>query len=144
MSAAVQVSVVVPFRNAANMLAALLRGLASQRATTLGELEFVFVDNASDDNGAALIGAHGLPGATVVREQKRGVSAARNRGLATARGQVVAIVDADCIPSRQWLRELGAPCDDPTTHVVAASLASYPPRTGAQRFSARYGMNDGR
>jgi cellulose synthase/poly-beta-1,6-N-acetylglucosamine synthase-like glycosyltransferase len=144
MSDAPRISVVVPFRNAAATLDGLLRGLASQRATTLGDAEFVFVNNASEDDGADLIAAFALPGATILREEKRGVSAARNRGVAVARGEVIAIVDSDCIPSRQWLRELVAPFVDADTHLVAGSLASYPPQTGAQRFAARYGMNDGR
>jgi glycosyltransferase involved in cell wall biosynthesis len=138
------VTVVVPFRNAEELLPALLRGLASQRPASLGEAEFVFVDNASTDGGAQLIRDFGLANSSVVLEQTRGVSAARNRGLATARGDVIAIVDSDCIPSRQWLRELVEPFADAATHICAGSLASYPPRTGAQRFAARYGMNDGR
>jgi hypothetical protein len=43
---------------------------------------------------------------------------------------------------RQWLRELVGPFVDPAVMLTAGGLASYPPRTGAQRFAARYGLND--
>ena len=53
------------------------------------------------------------------------------------------MIDADCVPARQWLRELVSPfTSDPTLIIAAGGLASYPPRTAAQRFAARYGLNE--
>ena len=138
------VTVIVPFRDAERTIGGLLSGLASQQPPTLGGVEFVFVDNGSTDAGPGLVEAAALPASRIVAEGKRGVSAVRNRGLAVARGEVVVCVDSDCIPSRRWLRELVAPFIDPSVHLVAGSLASFPPRTGAQRFAARYGLNDAR
>ena len=143
MSQSPAVTVIVPFRDAERTIGGLLSGLASQQATTLGGVEFVFVDNGSTDAGPSLVDAAALPASRIVAEEKRGVSAVRNRGLAVARGGVVVCIDSDCIPSRRWLRELVAPFSDPSVHLAAGSLASFPPQTGAQRFAARHGMNDG-
>ena len=52
------------------------------------------------------------------------------------------MIDADCVPTRPWLRELVAPFDDPDVVIVGGGLASFPPRTAAQRFAANYGLND--
>ena len=48
-----------------------------------------------------------LPGARVVRETRPGISAARNRGLAEATGEIVAFTDDDVEVDRRWLRALG-------------------------------------
>jgi GT2 family glycosyltransferase len=131
----------VPFRNAESTIGALLRALASLRHPP-GGVEFIFVDNGSTDAGPDLVRAADLQQSRLVFEPERGVSAARNRGLANAHAEVVAIVDSDCIPSRTWLTELIAPFDEASTHLAAGSLASFAPTTGAQRFAARYGLND--
>jgi len=136
------VTVVVPFLNGEPTIGALTRGLATQLPHALGATEFVFVDNGSTDGGRAIVEASGLPDARVVDQPVPGVSAARNGGLRVARGQVMAVIDADCVPTRQWLRELVEPFRDASVLLAAGGLASYPPRTGAQRFAALYGLND--
>jgi glycosyltransferase involved in cell wall biosynthesis len=108
----------------------------------MGATEHVFVDNGSTDGGRAIAEASGLPNARVVEQSIPGVSAARNRGLEVARGEIMAVIDSDCVPTRQWLRELVEPFADPGVLLAAGGLASYPPRTGAQRFAALYGLND--
>jgi glycosyltransferase involved in cell wall biosynthesis len=136
------VSVVVPVYNGVPTLPALLTALRGLQMTDLAEVEFLFIDNNSTDGSGPLIEQFGLANSRVVFEPERGVSAARNRGLASAQFEVIAMVDADCVPTRQWLRELIAPFADPGVVIVAGGLASYPPKTAAQRFAARYGLND--
>jgi glycosyltransferase involved in cell wall biosynthesis len=141
-SGSIQASVVVPVYNAAATLPQLLAALRGQNLAGLSEIEFLFVDNNSTDGSATLIADAGLIGARVLEEAVQGVSAARNRALAEARGDVIAAIDADCVPTRQWLRELVEPFADRELVIAAGGLASYPPQTAAQRFAARYGMNE--
>jgi GT2 family glycosyltransferase len=63
--------------------------------------EVIVVDNRRE--GAPVE----LPGARVVREPRPGISAARNRGLAEADGEIVAFTDDDVEVDRGWLRALG-------------------------------------
>ncbi len=142
MSTEPRVTVVVPFLNAQPTIGALIHGLASQVPNSLGKTEFVFIDNGSTDGGRALAEASGLSDSRVVDQPIPGVSAVRNRGLEAARGEVLAVIDSDCVPTRQWLRELVEPFTDKGVLLAAGGLASYPPRTGAQRFAAQYGLND--
>ncbi|PTL54878.1 hypothetical protein C7Y72_20070 [Paraconexibacter algicola] len=96
------VSVVVPARNAAATLFALLDALAAVRAPEGWTVEHVLVDDRSTDATAALAAAHPLP-VTVLASTGVGPAAARNRGAAHARGEVLAFTDADCAPTPDWL-----------------------------------------
>jgi glycosyltransferase involved in cell wall biosynthesis len=116
------VSVVVPARNAADLLPRLLAAL--DRTTFTGSWEAVVVDDASTDATADLAAAWG---AHVVRlESQSGPAVARNAGVATACAPLIAFTDADCEPSPGWLSAL-------TGALADADIASGPihPRPGA-------------
>lgn len=88
--AGAEVSVVVP---AFNREALLRRAVGSALAQTLKPLEIVVVDDGSADGTASL--AESL-GARVIRHgANRGAAAARNTGIAAARGALVAFLDSD-------------------------------------------------
>lgn len=83
------VTVVIPCFNQARYLAAAVRSVWDQSHRPL---ECIVVDDGSTDGTADVAAASG---ARVVRQSNRGVSAARNAGLATARGELVVFLDAD-------------------------------------------------
>jgi hypothetical protein len=85
-----RVSVVIPTYNAAAFLA---EAVASARAQTYAPLEILVVDDASADGTADL--AESLGARAVRQKENRGPSAARNRGVTLAAGDVVAFLDAD-------------------------------------------------
>ncbi|MGH9172560.1 MAG: glycosyltransferase family 2 protein [Acidimicrobiales bacterium] len=66
--------------------------IASVLAQTYGALEVIVVDDGSSDRTAEIAEARGVQ---VLRRQHRGASAARNAGLAAAKGEYRAIFDAD-------------------------------------------------
>src|SRR5436190_13119543 len=84
------VSVVIPCFNQARYLRGSLRSVHAQ---TWPRIESIVVDDGSADD-TSLVAA--MEGATrVVRQRNRGLSAARNAGLANARGNYVVFLDAD-------------------------------------------------
>ncbi len=89
------VSVIIPSHNRAEVLP---RAVASVLAQTLAPLEVIVVDDGSDDGTAALM-ARRFPGVRCLVQQNRGVSAARNAGIAAARGEWLAFLDSD----DEWL-----------------------------------------
>ena len=96
--------------------------------------EILVIDNDSSDDTAALIRSRPV---TYLREAKRGVSNARNRGIADSRGEILAFVDADCLVEPQWLTELIRPFEDPEVGSVGGDLQHAPPATAAERQAAR-------
>lgn len=91
-------SVVVPARDAAATLPRTLACLAAQRDAP--EFEVIVVDDGSRD-ATATVAERG--GARLVRGAGEGSGAARNAGVAAARGWLIAFTDADCFPSPGWL-----------------------------------------
>lgn len=88
------VSVLMPVRNRAGVVATALASLAEQ---SLESWELVVVDDGSTDDTPAVLdrwAAHD-PRIRVVRQSWGGVSAARNRALSEARGRYVAFLDSD-------------------------------------------------
>jgi len=91
MSISPTVSVVIPCYNAAPFLRETLDSVLNQ---TRPALEVIVVDDGSTDESAAVAESYGPP-VRVIRQENRGQSAARNRGMDEARGEWVALLDAD-------------------------------------------------
>lgn len=87
-------SVVLPVRNGAELLERALESVLTSRHASF---ELVCVDDGSGDGSAALLRARAArdPRVRVVRTPPRGLVSALNTGLAEARGEYVARMDAD-------------------------------------------------
>ncbi len=92
-SAMPDVAVVIPTHDRCALLALTLRSVLWQRDV---ELEVVVVDDGSSDDTAGMVAGLGDTRVRLVRHPTAlGVSAARNRGIAEARGAWVAFLDDD-------------------------------------------------
>jgi hypothetical protein len=88
------VSVIVPAYNAESTLAATLQSVSVQSHT---RLEIIVVDDGSTDATTDLAESirQTEPRITLIRQANAGVAAARNAGLALAKGEYVSWLDAD-------------------------------------------------
>ena len=88
------ISVIVPCYNAQRYLNVCLESLRAQKSP---EIEMIFIDDGSTDATGEMLDAFAQaePRASVIHIPNGGVSAARNRGLAMARGRYIAFMDAD-------------------------------------------------
>lgn len=90
----VRASVVIPVYNAELYLE---RCLDSVRAQTIRDIEIICVDDGSTDRSAAMLERYARldPRIRVIRQQNEFAGAARNKGLADARGTFVYFMDSD-------------------------------------------------
>ena len=136
MSQAISVSVVVPVLNGADTLGDTLSALVHQSGAP-SQTEILVVDNGSKDGTPDLVRRFPV---TLLCESKRGPAAARNRGLNQARGEVVAFLDADTLPTRRWLSSITAPFADPHVMLVSGERHDYIAHTPSERFMAQMGV----
>jgi glycosyltransferase involved in cell wall biosynthesis len=86
-----QVSVVIPTYNRAWCLREAVDSVLSQ---DFRDFELIVVDDGSTDPTPQLLEGYG-PTIRVLRQDNRGVSAARNAGIAAGRGALIAFLDSD-------------------------------------------------
>jgi glycosyltransferase involved in cell wall biosynthesis len=108
-------SVVVPAYNAQATIAATLRALTSQTGLS-DQLQIVVVDDGSVDATASTV--RQFPEVTLVQQANAGPGAARNKGAASASGDVILFTDSDCVPSPRWAAMMTAAFSDPEVALV--------------------------
>ena len=85
------VSVIIPTYQRIDVLP---RALDSVLAQTHAPAEVIVIDDGSSDGTAAMLERE-YPALTTIRQPNRGVSAARNAGIAAATGEWIAFLDSD-------------------------------------------------
>jgi glycosyltransferase involved in cell wall biosynthesis len=126
------VSVVVPVLDGERTIRQCLTSLVRTDFPAEGR-EIIVVDNGSTDRTADIVQSFPV---RYVREEQRGLAHARNRGIATARADILAFTDADCVVTTGWLRELLGGFDRPAVGVVVGEVVAYPPKTLTERYWA--------
>ncbi|MGN0853960.1 MAG: glycosyltransferase family 2 protein [Kiritimatiellia bacterium] len=99
------ITVIVPVYNASAYLRTGMDSLLAQRH---GEWEAVCVDDGSTDGSGAILDEYAARDARirVVHQANRGVSAARNRGLDLATGEIILFMDPDDLVGPEWMTAL--------------------------------------
>ena len=87
-----RVSVIIPACDAAGTIA---RTIESVRRQTFDDFEILVVDDGSTDDTVARVRAIGDPRIKLCSYANGGLATARNRGIAEARGEFLAFLDAD-------------------------------------------------
>jgi len=102
-------SVIIPCFNSERHVGEAIRSALGQ---TEADLEVIVVDDGSTDGSPAQIASAAAdPRVHVIRETNRGVGAARNAGLAAARGEYVNFLDADDVLAPEKLARQGRVLD---------------------------------
>lgn len=106
-SAAPDLSVIVCTYNRCRVLDRMLASYYAQPDIETASQELVLVDNNSSDQTRTVAAIYeDRQGFRYVREPEQGLSAARNRGVAEARGSILAFLDDDVLVDGSWCRSL--------------------------------------
>ncbi len=89
------------------------------------DFEVIVVDDGSSDGTGAIAAEYGF---RVISTENRGLSSARNTGLAAATGEIVAYLDDDAYPDPHWLSYLAATFS--TSDHVGVGGPNVPPLRG--------------
>lgn len=118
----IAITIAIPVRNGARTIGKQLDALARLRDPGV-QWEVVVADNASTDGTAGIVEAHPLgsrvPMTVVQTSRGVGINTARNTAIASARGRLIVLCDADDLVRPGWLS------------AYAASVLNGPPSTAA-------------
>jgi glycosyltransferase involved in cell wall biosynthesis len=133
------ISLYIPCYNVASYIAPVIEGVLRQ---SLLPQEILIIDDGSTDNTVTI--ASYYPVRIVRHEQNQGLSAARNTGLRTAQNDLVAFLDADCVPSPNWLETLAHELHNPRValaggRLIEKNLNSYADRWRAVHMPQEWG-----
>jgi glycosyltransferase involved in cell wall biosynthesis len=136
------VSVIVPIFNGEKDLPDLMDCLCNQ--TYPGDrVEYLLVDNASNDNTATIIQQEAL----IAKDRKiiniryltenriQSSYAARNAGILESNGEILAFTDIDCRPQSDWLHNLIQPFADPVIGIVGGAIKALPGKTLFEKYA---------
>ena len=88
----IMISVVIPLYNKEKQIAHTLQSVLNQ---TFQDFEIVVVDDGSTDESITEVEKFSDSRIRLIHQQNAGVSAARNRGIEEAKGELIAFLDAD-------------------------------------------------
>lgn len=99
------ISVVIPTRNRAARLRAMLEGLRAQTLSAADRFEVIVVDNGSTDATPQVVAdaAGAFSEFRAIVEPVPGLHAGRHAGFRAARGEVLVFCDDDIVPEPGWL-----------------------------------------
>lgn len=132
-----KVSVIVPVYNVKKYLSRCLDCILGQ---TLKDIEVICVDDGSRDGSGAILDEYEKRDSRIraIHQANAGAGAARNAGLAAARGEYLFFFDPDDTASRRMLKAMYLRAQKTGADVVVAGKAVMDGRTG--RMIAKYGF----
>ncbi|MFH1063084.1 MAG: glycosyltransferase [Candidatus Omnitrophota bacterium] len=132
-----KVSVIIPIYNAAATIAACLKSLALQDRIPD---QILLVDNGSKDDTVNIINKfieeHRSLNIVLLKEDKKGAGCARNKGLKSAQGDIVAFTDSDCIVEKKWLENILCKFEQTNADAIGGMVKIYQPKTCSEKLQA--------
>ena len=139
-------SIVIAAYNEGKVIAATLQSLL--KTDYQGELEVIVIDDGSGDDTTAEVEKIAATDARVrlIRQDNRGKARALQRGIATAKHELIVFIDADTHCQRHTLRHLLAPFGNPdiggvSGHAKVGNLRSFIARCQSLEYTVGFNLD---
>ncbi len=109
-------SIIIPTYNRLSQIQATLESVYNQ---TFDDFEIIVVDDGSSDGTSEFLDNVSRKNFSVVHQNNRGPSAARNAGIRIAQGEIFVFTDDDCIVPNDWLSRFEKVFENTNADVVA-------------------------
>ncbi|WP_200833275.1 glycosyltransferase family 2 protein [Ruegeria sp. AU67] len=109
------ISVIIPHYNHSEYLGLCLDSLRQQQ-NLQSDVEILVVDNGSERAPQDV--SSNFPGVRLLQQKTPGPGPARNLGVAQARGDILAFIDADCHAQSNWLSVIETVFQNPETQIA--------------------------
>ncbi len=129
------VSIVVPVYNRADEIGACIESLLDLDYPP-ARREIIVVDDGSRDHTAAVVRRYDVR--LLAMSGNCGQSAARNRGVRAAAGEIVAFIDSDCTAEPRWLRDLLPYFSDPRIALVGGRVDAHDRQSWLDRYETTH------
>jgi glycosyltransferase involved in cell wall biosynthesis len=127
-----KVSIIIPTYNSANTIESTITSIQQQ---SFIDWELIIIDDGSVDNTVDVIKNIDEPRIKLFVYENGGVGAARNRGIAQAKGEFIAFLDADDLWTKDKLTEQIEALNNNSEAKVAYSWTSFIDENGQNLFS---------
>lgn len=119
-----KVSVIIPVYNVENFLGECLESVVNQ---TLKEIEIICVNDGSTDQSLAILKKYSQKDEriSVINQENRGLSAARNSGSCTAKGKYLYFLDSDDYIDRNALKDLFISAENDNLDVIFFDMGAF-------------------
>jgi len=129
-------SIVIPLFNKAAFIE---RALDSALTQTYQDFEVVVVDDGSTDNGGDIVRQIGDPRIRLIKQANAGASAARNKGVEVAEGELIAFLDADDEWHPEYLQTIAELVNQfPNAGIFATGYIYYPKNKEKRKIRNKY------
>ena len=134
MAAPLDISVVLSTRNRAEHALACARTILDNQ----GFLELIVVDQSDADDTKRALAELSDPRLRYQASEQRGVTAARNLGIDSSRGQVIAFTDDDCRVNADWISTMRAIFESDAQAAVVCGRVHVPEELARQGFAESF------
>lgn len=121
--AKIKISVIIPARNEEENIGQLLQALQEQTYPS-SLFEVIVVDDHSTDSTAKIV--HQFPAVKLLQLKEDNINSYKKKaidtGISTAIGEWIVTTDADCLPSRNWLKTIAAFKEEKGSVFIAAPV----------------------
>jgi len=100
------ISIIIPAYNSEKTIGKTIEALVKQ-SYSRRNYEIIVIDDGSIDRTVGIVGK--FKNVRLIKQKHKGPATARNLGAKHAKGSIILFTDADCIPDKNWIKNMVEP-----------------------------------